>query len=110
MKYTYLVQGSSPDPYLVQFSSTEEKFSANCSCPAGNNIMLCKHIVSIITGEEPKGLIDGDTSKIPAIVSAFESSDVKKIYDIFLSLESEIKDLQKEMRGRKRQVAKMLYS
>lgn len=109
MKHLFLVQGSAPEPYNVEFSYTEEKFSAQCDCPAGLMGTLCKHILSILEGEIPKGLVDGDTKKIPNIITAFKNSEVGSVYEIFKDTEVEVEQLKKEMKNRKKQVARMLY-
>lgn len=109
MQYTFTIQGSSQEPYWVQFSYTKKSFHATCDCPAGQKKQLCKHILVILDGEIPQGLIDGDTTKIPNIIKAFKESDVFEPYNLYLTLNDEIEVLKKEMNNRKKQFARLLY-
>jgi uncharacterized Zn finger protein len=42
---------SSETPYNVSCYLEENKISVFCSCPAGDNRMLCKHVRKIIAGD-----------------------------------------------------------
>src|SRR4030042_3150979 len=47
-----LAKSSSSDtPYVVRCYLEENKISIFCSCPAGDNRMLCKHVRKIIAGD-----------------------------------------------------------
>lgn len=109
MIYKFSIQGSSEEPYNLEFFITENSFKARCDCPAGLMGTLCKHIIWIIEGEVPSNLVDGDASKIPGISKAFHASKVGEVYQSYKELEKEIEKLKKEMKNRKKQVARMLY-
>ena len=109
MVYQFNIQGSAADPYLVEFSCEKTNFKATCTCPAGNKKMLCKHITTILEGEIPKDLVSGDVNVISDILNAFNESETKTIYDLFLSTTNEVELLKKEAANRKKQVARMLY-
>ena len=47
-----LVKSSSDNPYTVRFYLEENEISAFCSCPAGDNRKLCKHVKRIIAGDD----------------------------------------------------------
>jgi hypothetical protein len=47
-----LSKSSSGNPYNVRFYLEANRVSAFCSCPAGENRKLCKHIIQIINGED----------------------------------------------------------
>ncbi|GEM_PF-1100556 len=48
-----LAKSSSSDtPYTVKCYFEENKISIFCSCPAGDNRKLCKHVRQIIAGNE----------------------------------------------------------
>lgn len=70
---TYLVQGSSDEPYIVKFFSTP--FSISCTCTAAENGLPCKHRKTILYGTDP-GIIKGDKSRLGEIAAAAESSGV----------------------------------
>lgn len=110
MNYQFLIQGSSVEPYIVEFSYTKKNFKAECTCPAGYKKQLCKHITSFFEGEITSGIVQGDISKIPNIVNAFRESEVSTVYDLYLSISNEIETQKKEMVTRKKQVARLLYT
>jgi uncharacterized Zn finger protein len=48
-----LAKSSSSDtPYTVKCYLEKNKISVFCSCPAGDNRKLCKHVRQIITGDD----------------------------------------------------------
>jgi uncharacterized Zn finger protein len=47
-----LANSSSGNPYTVRFYLEENEISAFCSCPAGDNRKLCKHVKRIIAGDD----------------------------------------------------------
>ncbi|MHC5060417.1 MAG: SWIM zinc finger family protein [Planctomycetota bacterium] len=47
-----LVKSSSGNPYTVRFYLQGKETTAFCSCPAGNNRKLCKHVKRIIIGND----------------------------------------------------------
>ena len=47
-----LAKSSSGNPYTVRFYLEENEISAFCSCPAGDNRKLCKHVKRIIAGDD----------------------------------------------------------
>lgn len=47
-----LAKSSSGNPHTVRFYLEENEISAFCSCPAGDNRKLCKHVKRIIAGDD----------------------------------------------------------
>ena len=43
---------SSDTPYTVECYLDENKISVFCSCPAGDNRKLCKHVKQMIAGDD----------------------------------------------------------
>ena len=43
---------SSDTPYIVECYLEENTVSVFCSCPAGENQMLCKHVRQILAGDD----------------------------------------------------------
>jgi uncharacterized Zn finger protein len=58
-----LVKSSSGNPYTVRFYLEENEISAYCSCPAGDNRKLCKHVMRIINGDDSI-LYDNNQKKV----------------------------------------------
>lgn len=52
-KIEILAKSSSSDiPYTVEWYLEKNKISVFCSCPAGDNRLLCKHVRKIISGDD----------------------------------------------------------
>ena len=47
-----LVKGSTGNSYTVRIYLEKDGISAFCSCPAGDNRKLCKHVKRIIVGDD----------------------------------------------------------
>lgn len=96
MIYKIFVQGSQPDPYIIQVSFEKNKTFCICNCAAGQLSMLCKHKISVLTGKGEK--IDGQFEELKAIRELFSKS---KEYEIFKTIEY----LEKEELGIKKKIA-----
>jgi uncharacterized Zn finger protein len=97
-KIEILAKSSSSDiPYTVEWYLEENKVSVFCSCPAGDNRMLCKHVRKIISGDNSI-LHDRDQKK-----------DVEAIKDHLIGTEvplllSELEKHESLLEGAKRNV------
>jgi len=47
-----LAKGSSSNLYTVRFYLDENEIAVFCSCPAGDNRRLCKHVIRIMSGDD----------------------------------------------------------
>jgi hypothetical protein len=80
-KITFSVQGSTEEPYVVDF--TLSPFTAACTCQAAGVGLPCRHRIKIMEGGDP-GIISGDKSKIPEIAAAAKKTsafDLLKKYE-----------------------------
>ena len=74
-KIKFLVQGSSDEPYDVIFSKEGGRFTASCTCTAGQYGRCCKHRLNILADKRnaivSDNLEDVDTVKswLPGIPS-----------------------------------------
>lgn len=48
---TFLVKGSSSDPYELTFIKDGDSLTAICTCPAGTYGNFCKHRIAILDGD-----------------------------------------------------------
>ena len=62
-RITFLVQGSSDEPYEVDFYKEDDKLKAFCTCMAGENRTHCKHRLSILAGSE-KHIVSGNALEL----------------------------------------------
>jgi len=79
---TYLVKGSSSEPYAVTISFSP--FEVSCTCTAATSNLPCKHRNAIMFGIDP-GIVDGDKSKLPSIM---ETAETGGILDLIKNYES----------------------
>ena len=71
-KIQYLVQGSSPEPYIVE--ATLYPLTISCTCQAAGNGLPCKHRLLILSGTDP-GIIQGDKSRLAFIAEVAVGSN-----------------------------------
>ena len=65
-RITSLVQGSSDEPYEVDFYKEDDKLRAFCTCMAGENRTYCKHRLSILAGSE-KHIVSANASEVACV-------------------------------------------
>jgi hypothetical protein len=89
-KLTYHVQGSSPDPYIVEV--TMSPFSISCTCQAAENSLPCKHRILILSGKDP-GIVKGDKSKLESINKAAEAAGVFNLLKNYEDAKAAVRDI-----------------
>lgn len=73
---TFLVKGSSKDPYEVIFIKDGDSLTAICNCPAGTYSNVCKHRVNILDGSA-KSITSDNADKVPTVVEWLSGTDVE---------------------------------
>ena len=106
MEYTFYVQGSAAEPYKISFN-TSDGFVASCSCPAGENRTLCKHVLSLLEGDFSNVKI-GEPSDLSIVCEMFSKNEVKGHYDEWQKCMDELTMLQKKTADFKRKFARIL--
>ena len=76
MTLTFLVQGSAPEPYEVEFTMTGGSITATCSCPAGRTGQYCKHRVSILEGSR-SGIVSGNGEAVQTVLAALPGTAIE---------------------------------
>jgi len=95
-----LAKSSSSDvPYTVRCYLEENKISFFCSCPAGDNRKLCKHVRQIIAGDDAilydgnqKDELEAVRNHLPGTAIPLLLSELKKSESL---LEKAKKDVEK---------------
>jgi len=72
---TFLVKGSSAEPYEVIFIKDGASLTAVCNCPAGTYGNFCKHRISILDGNS-KAISSDNADKVPVVVEWLPGTDV----------------------------------
>ena len=73
---TFLVRGSSPQPYEVIFIKDGDSLTAICDCPAGTFSNVCKHRTAILDGKFD-AIVSDNADRAPQVVAWLEGSDVE---------------------------------
>ena len=67
---------SSETPYTVECYLEENKISISCSCPAGDNRLLCKHVKKIVAGDESILYDKNQKSELQMIVDNLKGTEI----------------------------------
>lgn len=99
----FLIQGSAPDPYVITFLKKGQRISFNCSCPAGEHNLLCKHLLRIISGIQ-EGIVSNnslDVSKVHAWIANTEigitAKEITECQNIIDFQQIRLKKLKKKL-------------
>ena len=74
----FLVQGSAPQPYTVRFVKEEDRLSAYCTCPAGENGQCCKHRLSLLAGDG-EAVVSENSYQLEVVTSWLRGTDLEKL-------------------------------
>ncbi len=90
----FLVQGSAKEPYTVSVVNRGKRnLSAYCTCPAGENGLICKHRTRIFAGDT-QGIVEG-IENVPIAQEWFRGSDIEKALNGLSSIESNAKKAER---------------
>ncbi|MFO1358460.1 SWIM zinc finger domain-containing protein [Plasticicumulans sp.] len=79
------VQGSRPQPYVVEFAVRNGELSRRCNCPMGNEGGFCKHLAAValawLAGRAAAGLTEGE---LPAIRRHLQSLPAAELVELLM--------------------------
>jgi len=103
-----LAKSSSGNPYTVRFYLEENEISAYCSCPAGDNRKLCKHVIRIINGDDSI-LYDSNQKKVfMKIGSHLKRTTIPFLLSEFNETEIILENAQKNAKKAKKALEKVV--
>lgn len=107
MEFTFLVAGSSEDPYEVLIRKRGDNLTARCTCSAAMNLMHCKHRLNILQGNADNVVSANaaDVSKIPALVPG---TDVEQALAVLANAETEEARAKQAVKAAKRALARAM--
>lgn len=106
---TFLVKGSSADPYEVIFIKDGGSLTAICNCPAGQYSNFCKHRISILEGKF--GAITSDNAdQAPQVVAWLAGTDVETALEELRAAEKDPDSDRKALNAAKRKLARAMNS
>jgi hypothetical protein len=106
----FQVQGSSEEPYRVQFvKKSETQLSAFCNCQAGENGQYCKHRFQILDGIT-KGIVSENLDQVPIVQNWLKGTLLEEALQRVGEIEFEVSKLKKVLSNSKKDVAKIMHS
>lgn len=104
---TFLVKGSSKDPYEVIFIKDGDSLTAICNCPAGTYGNFCKHRINILDGKAT-AITSDNADKVATVVDWLPGTDVAAALDELRVIEKD-KDADKSaLNDAKRKLARAM--
>ncbi len=104
---TFLVRGSSPQPYEVIFIKDGDNLTAICDCPAGTFSNVCKHRTSILDGKFD-AITSDNAAKAPKVVEWLAGTDVEAALIELRQAEQEPEPDKKTIAAAKRKLARAM--
>lgn len=104
-EFNVIVSGDSGSDYSIRIKINNSRLYINCSCPAGKNMMRCKHSLAILNKDFSR-VKDENERKL--IFNVFSSLKINSIDD---KAEKELLDLEcleKEIKEKKKNIKKLL--
>ena len=103
-----LSKSSSGNPYTVRFYLREDSISAFCSCPAGDNRKLCKHVIRIMNGDD--SILFDPTQKhlLARIVSHLENTDIPFLVSQLIKSQILLENAEKNVKKTRKTLEKVI--
>jgi hypothetical protein len=79
MVITFLISGSSKEPYKVTFRKNDGHIYAGCNCQSRKGGMACKHIFNILDGDVTT-MVQGDEDDIKNVLEMCQGSRFMDLY------------------------------
>lgn len=108
MEKTFLVQGSSPEPYEVAFIKKGETVAVLCSCPAAQNGRHCKHRLALIDGDGT-AIISDNQHELVGVLSWLEGTDLIRTYAEYKAADIECVQANSRLAAIKRKLARVMH-
>lgn len=101
-----LSKSSSGNPYTVRFYIEENGISAFCSCPAGENRKLCKHVIRIMNGDDSVLYDSTQKTILGEICSHLQRTTIPSFLSELSESEVLLEKVQKNVRKAKKALEK----
>jgi len=103
---TFKIQGSTPEPYTVQFEMDNSILTVKCDCPAGSIGQLCKHRLNLFAADA-SNIIGNNQSQLNEALQWYTNSRISKEMLEMSILENEMETVKKKISNKKKQIARM---
>jgi len=106
---TFLVKGSSAEPYEVTFIKDRDSLTALCTCPAGQYGNYCKHRIAILDGDG-KAIVGENANQVATISDWLQGTDVAAALADFRRIEKTVEASKSAVAAVKRKLARAMNS
>ncbi len=106
---TFLVKGSSAEPYEVTFIKDSGSLTALCTCPAGQFGNFCKHRIAILDGNAA-AISSGNADQVQMVVEWLAGTDVEAALFEMREAEKIADKAKKNLVALKKKLAKTMNS
>ncbi|MCP4299142.1 MAG: SWIM zinc finger family protein [Gammaproteobacteria bacterium] len=106
---TFLVKGSSADPYELTFIKDGDSLTALCSCPAGQYGNFCKHRIAILDGNG-RAIVSENAAQLSTVVNWLQGTDVEAALTEFRNIEKSADAPKSALVTAKRKLARAMNS
>ena len=98
---------SGDDLYIVTFSREGGNMTATCTCAAAKYGMACKHRLNLLYGDITD-VESGDTDLMHTLLEMFAQSDVETALADLTALETQKKDIDRQIKAAKKRLGTAL--
>ena len=106
---TFLVQGSEPEPYQVQFWKKGKNLTARCTCRAGQFGQYCRHRVDILSGNIKKlKIASKNPEDIETVRAWLPGTDVETAINQVREAQKVVDEATIKLKGYKKKLARVL--
>lgn len=106
---TFLVRGSSPDPYELTFIKDGNSLTALCTCPAGTYGNFCKHRIAILDGDAA-AVVSENADRVAIIKEWLIGTDVGSALQEMRDANWSAEEAKQALAAVKRKLAKAMNS
>jgi uncharacterized Zn finger protein len=101
---------SSETPYTVECYLEENKISVFCSCPAGDNRLLCKHVKKIVAGDESILYDKNQKSELQMIVDNLKGTEISVLVSELDRQESIMEEAKRDAEKLKKKLKPLILN
>ena len=108
-RITFFIQGSSDEPYEVEFYRESDKLKAFCTCRAGESRTYCKHRLNILAGSE-QNIVSANASEVAVVQEWLSGTPLEAAIDEYNNAEAEVEAAKNALTAVKRKIAKVMHN
>jgi uncharacterized Zn finger protein len=101
---------SSETPYTVECYLEENKISVFCSCPAGDNRLLCKHVKKVIAGDDSILYDINQKNELEAIKNHLSETSIPLLLSELEKSESFLEEAKKKVEKAKKNLGNAILN